>query len=366
MLSSILQNKNIISGSIQGSYSIMGFSLDLEVIKEVIPDYQTEGSTEKVSITGISSISKAEEGDLSFLANPKYKSDVKDSDASFILLPIDYSDSSPKVNQLFIKTENPSRSLAKICRLIYGELFLKPPAGINPLASVHENTAIEKGVSVGPFSCVGEGARIGKNTYIESHCHIGDNVFIGEDCHLYPNVKLLSNCQIGNGVHLNSGVVIGSEGYGFEQVGTSHEKIPHLGKVIIEDDVEIGANTCVDRARLEETRIGEGTKIDNLVQIGHNVRIGKGCLIVAQVGIAGSVVFEDGVVVGGQAGFAGHLKIGKGAKIAGQAGITKNVEAGAFLKGNPALPVQLAHKISVLQRKLPDLFKRIAQDSVAN
>ena len=225
--------------------------------------------------------------------------------------------------------------MAKVCRLIYGQLFSNPPIGIAVQTFVHESAVIEDGVSIGPFCYIGKGVRVGKNTFIESHCHIGENVSIGEHCRLYPNVKLLANCQIGNGVLLNSGVVVGSEGYGFEQVGSSHEKIPHLGKVIIEDDVEVGANTCIDRARLEETRIGEGTKIDNLVQIGHNVRIGKGCLIVAQVGIAGSVVFEDGVVVGGQAGFAGHLKIGKGAKIAGQAGITKNVEPGAFLRATP-------------------------------
>jgi len=341
----------------------MSFSLEVNALKEVVLGSKIDGTSEITSITGIASLKNAQKGDLSFLANPKYKSEVKDTNASLVLLPEDYTESSPKINQIFIKTENPSRSLAKVCRLIYGKLFSNPTIGIDPLAFVHKSAVIQDGVSVGPFCYIGRGVRIAKNTIIESHCHIGENVSIGEDCRLYPSVKLLANCEIGNGVHLNSGVVIGSEGYGFEQVGSSHEKIPHLGKVVIEDDVEIGANTCIDRARLEETRIGEGTKIDNLVQIGHNVRIGKGCLIVAQVGIAGSVVFEDGVVVGGQAGFAGHLKIGKGAKIAGQAGITKNVEAGAFLKGNPALPVQLAHKISVLQRKLPDLFKRIAQEA---
>ncbi len=344
----------------------MCFSLEFNALKEVFLGSKIEGTSEISYITGIASLKKAQRGDLSFLANPKYKSEVKDTNASLVLLPEDYSESSPKINQLFIKTKNPSRSLAEVCRLIYGKLFSNLPIGLDPLASVHQSAVIGDGVSVGPFCYIGKGVRVGKNTIIESHCYIGENVSLGEDCRLYPSVKVLANCEIGNGVYLNSGVVIGSEGYGFEQVGTSHEKIPHLGKVIIEDDVEIGANTCIDRARLEVTRIGEGTKIDNLVQIGHNVIIGKGCLIVAQVGIAGSVVFEDGVVVGGQAGFAGHLKIGKGAKIAGQAGITKNVQAGAFLKGNPALPVQLAHKISVLQRKLPDLFKRIAQDSGTN
>ena len=341
----------------------MGFTLELKILLDSIPGSTIEGTSSRKSISGISSLKNAKEGDLSFLANPKYKSEVQNTKASFVILPIDYNDTVAKKNQVYIKTDKPSHALAKVCRIIYGELFSSPIVGIDATAFVHESAVIEDNVSIGPFSYIAKGAHIGRNTCIESHCHIGENVKIGDRCMLYPGVKLLSLCSIGNGVHLNAGVVIGSEGYGFEQIGNNHEKIPHLGKVVIEDDVEIGANTCIDRARLEETRIGEGTKIDNLVQIGHNVRIGKGCLIVAQVGIAGSVEFEDGVIVGGQAGFAGHLKVGKGAKIAGQAGITKNVEEGAYLKGNPALPVQLAHKISVLQRKLPDLFKRFAQES---
>ncbi|MDA7757705.1 UDP-3-O-(3-hydroxymyristoyl)glucosamine N-acyltransferase [Opitutales bacterium] len=341
----------------------MDLSLDLDAIFAKLPVYKVEGETELTSISGIASLKNAKRGDLSFLANPKYKAEVEHTNASFVLLPDDYTESKSKPGQLYIKTPKPSWALAKICRLIFGQLFSHNQKGVHPSAWIHESATLNEGVSVGPFCYVGPGARIGENTQLGSHCHVGENVSIGEDCILYPGVKLLALCELRNGVVLNAGVVVGSEGYGFDQVGGSHEKIPHLGKVIIEEDVEIGANSCIDRARLEETRIGAGTKIDNLVQIGHNVRIGKGCLLVAQVGIAGSVEFEDGVIVGGQAGFAGHLKVGKGARIAGQAGITKNVEPGAFLKGNPAVPVQLAHKISILQRKLPDLFKRFAQET---
>ena len=157
-------------------------------------------------------------------------------------------------------------------------------------------------------------------------------------------------------VVLNAGVVVGSEGFGFDQDG-EHKKIPHIGLVVIEDGVEIGANTCIDRARFEATRIGIGSKLDNLVQIGHNVQIGKHCLIVSQVGISGSVIMEDDVVVGGQAGFAGHLRIGKGAKIAGQAGITKGVKPGEFLKGNPALPFQTAQKNCYFTKKITRSFQ---------
>jgi UDP-3-O-[3-hydroxymyristoyl] glucosamine N-acyltransferase len=223
---------------------------------------------------------------------------------------------------------------------------------------VDKTAILGQGVTIGAFSFIGKNVQIDEHVSVGTHCHVGDNCIIGSNCILHPGVKLLSRCELGKNIILNAGVVIGSEGYGFDQVNGAHHKIPHLGIVVVEDNVEIGANTCIDRARFDETRIGSGTKIDNLVQIGHNVRIGNGCLIVAQVGVSGSTQFEDGVVVGGQAGFAGHLKIGKGAKIAGQAGITKNVEAGAFLKGNPALPFHLSQRISILQKKLPELFNR--------
>ena len=187
----------------------MSFSLEVNALKGVVLGIKIDGTSEITSISGIASLKNAQKGDLSFLANPKYKSEVKETKASFVLLPEDYTESSPKINQIFIKTENPSRSLAKVCRLIYGKLFSNPPIGVDPQAFVHPSARIESGVSVGPFCYIGKGVRIAKNTIIESHCHIGENVSIGEHCRLYPNVKLLANCQIGNGVLLNSGVVVG-------------------------------------------------------------------------------------------------------------------------------------------------------------
>ena len=265
-------------------------------------------------------------------------------------------------NQLFIRLENPSRALAQVCELLKGKLYPTPATGIHPTAFLEESASVHHSSSIGAFSYVGHESIIGPNCTINTHCHIGIGTTIGEGSVFYPGVKLLARCQIGKQVILNAGVVVGSEGYGFDQGDGSHQKIPHLGKVVIEDNVEIGANTCIDRARFEETKIGQGTKLDNLVQVGHNVKIGRNCLIVAQVGVSGSVLIEDEVIVGGQAGFAGHLRVGKGAKIAGQAGITKDVKPGEFLKGNPALPFHLAQRISVLQRKLPDLFNRFAQE----
>ena len=335
----------------------MDFKISLDQLFELLPDSQVEGSLQSKDLNGIASLERAKQGDISFLGNAKYKNLIQSTKASVILLPVDYS-GSPKDGQIYIRIKDPSKGLADLCSYFERRLSNIPDIAIHPTAWVDKTAKLAQGVTIGAFGFIGKNVQIDENVSVGTHCHVGDNCVIGSNCLLYPGVKLLSRCELGKNIILNAGVVIGSEGYGFDQVNGAHHKIPHLGIVVVEDNVEIGANTCIDRARFEETRIGSGTKIDNLVQIGHNVRIGKGCLIVAQVGVSGSTQFEDGVVVGGQAGFAGHLKIGKGAKIAEQAGITKNVEAGAFLKGNPALPFHLSQRISILQKKLPELFNR--------
>ena len=339
----------------------MNLSIKVSDILKLFPDAEALGSCGTKEIKGIANLRDALVGDISFLGNARYKSQVKNCKASVVLLPKDHADE-PSEGQLFIKLENPSLGLAQICKLLESKLYPRVQPGIHSTAFVEKSAEIDESVSLGAFSYVGKKAKIEKNCKISTHCHIGDSSIIGEDSILHPGVKLLSRCEIGKGVILNAGVVIGSEGYGFDQNAGTHQKIPHLGTVVIEDGVEIGANTCVDRARFEQTKIGEGSKLDNLVQIGHNVKIGQNCLIVAQVGVSGSVTMEDNVIVGGQAGFAGHLKVGEGAKIAGQSGITKDVKPGAFLKGNPALPFQLAQRIAILQRKLPDLFNRFAEE----
>lgn len=338
----------------------MKFKLKLKDILGLFPQALTQGECNHDYLLGIASLEKATEGELSFLGNLKYKSQVRACKASFLILPTDF-EGEPRKNQIHLRMDDPSHALAIICKFIEDKLLPFPESGVHPTAFVEETAVVDSSASIGPFCFIGSNAIIGSNTQILSHCHIGDGASIGNDSKLHPGVKVLTRCKVGNHVILNAGVVLGSEGYGFDQVKGENLKTPHLGIVVVEDNVEIGANTCIDRARFDESRIGSGTKIDNLVQIGHNVQVGKDCLIVAQVGIAGSVKIEDQVMVGGQAGFAGHITIGKGAKIAGQAGITKDVEAGAFLKGNPALPVQLAQRIAILQRKLPDLFNRFAQ-----
>ena len=308
----------------------MNVSLTLDEVLPLIPDAVVEGSTSVTEIKGISSLDTAREEDLSFLGNSKYKSQVPLTSASVVLLPEDYVGAAQRKTNFLSGSKNPRGGWPKFVVFWRKEFHLLLLPGFMKRPSSIAKPRLPMAFSSG-LSFVGSHVSIGPNSVIGSHCHLGDHVSrLVNPAELIPGVKILSRCLIGDRVILNAGVVIGSEGYGFEQVGDSHEKVPHLGLVVVEEDVEIGANTCIDRARFDETRIGAGTKIDNLVQIGHNVQIGKGCLIVAQVGISGSVRFEDHVVVGGQAGFAGHLKVGKGAKIAGQAGITKDVEAGAF------------------------------------
>jgi UDP-3-O-[3-hydroxymyristoyl] glucosamine N-acyltransferase len=206
---------------------------------------------------------------------------------------------------------------------------------------------------------VEEGAIIGERAHLQAQVFVGQGTVIGEDSWLMPGVCVSSQCVIGRRVRLQSGVIIGGDGFGYEFANGRHEKIPQVGSVVIEDDVEIGPNSAVDRARFSRTVIGEGTKIDNLVQVGHNVVVGRHCLLCAQVGIAGSTTVGDYVVVAGQAGLGGHITIGKGSKVGGQAGVTNNLAPGSFVIGNPCLPFQLDRRINVLRSRLPDLFKRV-------
>jgi UDP-3-O-[3-hydroxymyristoyl] glucosamine N-acyltransferase len=188
---------------------------------------------------------------------------------------------------------------------------------------------------------------------------VGRDAVIGDDCLLMPGARLYAGCQLGMRVRVHANVVIGDDGFGYELVDGRHEKVPQIGQVVIEDDVEIGAGSTIDRARFGRTIVGEGTKIDNLVQVGHNVTIGKHCILCAQVGISGSVTIEDYVVLGGQAGVGGHITLGKGVKAGGRAGITANVPAGSYVNGNPAIPYMLERRIAVLKQRLPELFHRV-------
>jgi len=238
----------------------------------------------------------------------------------------------------------------------------RPAPGIHPLAHTSGAARVAADASVAPFAVIGEGAVIGARTILYPHVTIGRGATIGEDCIIHAHVSVRERVRIGNRVILQDGAVIGSDGFGFARTteGT-HEKIPQIGDVVIEDDVEVGANSAVDRPAVGRTIIGAGTKIDNLVQVAHGVTIGRNSLLAAQVGIAGSTVIEDDVTLAGQVGVSGHITIGKGTKATAQTGIPNSVEPGSFVSGYPAIPNREWLKASVVFRKLPELRKALSR-----
>lgn len=233
------------------------------------------------------------------------------------------------------------------------------PRGVHPAAWVHPAARLGPEVAVGAFAVVEEGAAVGARTVLYPFAYVGPHATVGEDCVLYPHAVVGERVRVGNRVILHAGCVLGADGFGFVPGPDAHRKIPQVGTVVVEDDVEIGACTTVDRATLDETRIGAGTKIDNLVQVAHNVRIGRRCLVAAQCGIAGSAVLEDGVVLAGQVGVGDHVRIGAGAVVLAQSGVTKDVPPGATVYGHPAQPRADELREQAARRQLPQLLVRV-------
>jgi len=326
-------------------------------IAAIVQPLSSKGSTVE-TIRDIAALGAAKAGDLSFLGNPKYKTEVATTAASLVLLPKDYV-GEPASGQQFLFVEKPSVALALVCTRVERLLWPKPAAGIHPTAAVAAGAQVAASATIGPFCVIEAGAVVGERTHLEAHVFIGRNASIGADCWFMPRVVVTNECVVRDRVRLQPGVVVGSDGFGYEFVAGRHEKVPQVGNVVIENDVEIGANSTLDRARFSQTVVGAGTKIDNLVQIAHNVRIGRHCLICSQVGISGSTTVEDYVVLGGQAGLAGHLTVGKGSKIDGQSGINSDLAPGSFMKGTPALPYNFEQRLNVLRKRIPDLFKRV-------
>jgi UDP-3-O-[3-hydroxymyristoyl] glucosamine N-acyltransferase len=312
-----------------------------------------EGDGE-VEIVRVAGIQHAEPGDLTFLANPKYESAMAQTRASAVLL----KDDAPKAPCAMLRTAEPYLAFARAVGLFAPAW--RPAAGVDPLTAVAADARIGRNVSIGAFVAIGAGAVIGDNTVIFPNVTIGPGTQVGADCVIHSNVALRERVTIGNRVILQNGVVIGSDGYGFVRRGDgTHEKIPQVATVIIEDDVELGANTTVDRPAVGETRIRNGAKIDNLVQIGHGVTVGRNVLMAAQVGIAGSTDIEDDVVFGGQVGVGGHLTIGRGSIAVGQSGVTNSLDAGQMVAGYPAIDSREWRKASVIFKRLPELKRRI-------
>jgi UDP-3-O-[3-hydroxymyristoyl] glucosamine N-acyltransferase len=292
------------------------------------------------------------------IAALKYKGEVASTKASVVLLPADF-EGAPADGQVFLLVDNPSAALASLCARVEASLWPRPAAGVHPSAVVDASARIDPTATVGPLCVIEAGVEIGPRTVLQAQVFLGRSTRVGAECWFMSGVHLATETVVGDRVKLHAGVVLGSDGFGYDSSTGRHVKIPQVGQVVVADDVEIGANTTVDRARFSRTYIGQGTKIDNLVQIGHNVVIGRHCILCAQVGISGSTTLEDYVVLGGQAGVAGHIRLGKGAKVDGQSGVARDVEPGAFMKGTPCLSFQLEQRINVLRPRLPELFKKV-------
>jgi len=309
---------------------------------------------ENTVITGICGIKEAKEGDITFVANPKYFSLIETTKASAIITSKDVKSASKPI----IRTENPSLAFAQTVSFI-SPYKQKHPKGIHSSAIIGNNVQLGKDVAIGAYAIIGDDVKIADGTIVYGGSFIGYDTQIGKNCLIYPNVSIRERIKIGNSVMIHSGTVIGSDGFGFEVVEGVHRHIPQIGTVIIEDDVEIGANVTIDRARFDKTVIGKGTKIDNLVQIAHSVTIGENSIIVAQVGISGSTIVGKSVILAGQSGVVGHVTIGDGVIIAGRAGVTKSVPAKMKVSGFPAKPHQTAKRVNACIQRLPKMVKTI-------
>ncbi len=312
-------------------------------------------------LTSLAKIEEAESGSISFLANPKYESFLYTTRSSLIIVN-DSQILGSEIKPALLYVENAYTAFTILLNLFNPARALKK-SGIDSLAFVDKSAKLDESVYAGAFSYVAAGTVIAAGVQIYPQVYIGENVKIGTDCILFPGVKVYNNSVIGNNVTLHSGVVIGSDGFGFApQTDGSFTKISQIGNVIIEDDVEIGSNTCIDRATVGSTIIRRGVKLDNLIQIAHNVEIGAHTVIAAQAGIAGSTKLGKNCFVGGQVGFVGHLSIAAGTQISAQSGIMKSIKIpGKQHRGSPSMPIKDCLKSEVVYKNLPALEKRIRE-----
>ena len=308
------------------------------------------------AVDHVAPIDRAAPSSVTFLGSGKYSAQLATCRAGVLLVTPDLAGLPAEVPSRVVVAK-PQEALLSLLPLLHP--VPAALAGIDPTARLGRGVRIGQAVTIGPYAVIGAGAVVGDRVRIDAHCVVGDGVEIGEDSALLPHVTLYRGATLGSRVTVHSGARIGSDGFGYVQAGGAHQKIPHVGRCVIEDDVEIGANTTIDRGSIDDTVVGRGTKIDNLVQIGHNVRIGKLCIIMAQVGIAGSSRIGDGVVLAGQAGISGHHTIGDGARIAAQAGVFGDVPAGETWSGYPARPHREALRSHAAVFKLPGMIKAL-------
>lgn len=324
-------------------------------LKEIAEELNGElFGPEELEICAPAKIEQAKEGEITFLSNPKYKQYLSTTKASAIIIDSKIDD----IELPHIIVDDAYVGFLMILRVF------SPPAhdfinDVSGEAFIAQSAKLDPSAKVAPLAYIGPDSEIGKNTVIYPGVVILKNVKIGADCILYPNVSVRENCILEDRIILHNGCVIGSDGFGFAPKEDTYVKIPQLGHVHIESDVEIGANTTIDRATLGKTIIKKGTKLDNLVQIAHNVAVGENCAIAAQSGIAGSTEVGDNVTIGGQAGLAGHIKVASRVMVAGQSGVTKSVPEKTVLFGSPALPIMQQKRIDVSMRHLPEMVKKI-------
>ncbi len=327
--------------------------MKLRDLKDIIGG-SIKGDTE-VEIRGVSNIKEANEGDITFLADKKYLSDVYSTKASAVISSEEIKEIS--ASQLIV--DDPYFAFAKALEVFYKKPYLS--LGVSDKAFIGADVVFGRDVTVYPSAYIGNRVLIGDNVTVSPGVYIGDDVSIGASAIIYPNVTIRENVKIGKSVIIHPGTVIGSDGFGYIQKEGKSYKIPQVGGVIIGDDVEIGSCVTIDRATVGNTVIGAGTKIDNLVQIGHNVKIGRNCLIVAQVGISGSAEIGDGVILGGQAGVRDHVRIGSRAMIGARSGVTQDIPEARIFSGYPAIPHKEWLKAQSIYAKLPEILRRLQE-----
>ncbi len=321
-----------------------------------------QGSVEGDPQATVSTFAKIEEGQpgaLSFLANAQYTPYIYDTASSVVLVNEDFKAERP-VKATLIRVANAYESVARLLQMY--EQSKPKPSGISPLASVAESATVGEGCYIGPFAVIGEGVTLGKGVQVHPHVVIGDGVTVGDDCLFFPHVSIYHGCRIGNRVTLHSGTVIGADGFGFAPTAEGYDKIPQIGIVILEDDVEIGANACVDRSTMGATVVHRGAKLDNLVQVAHNCEVGAHTVMSAQVGVAGSTKIGEWCMFGGQVGIAGHISVADGTQVGAQAGIAGSVKKPkTALHGSPAIDYSRFMRASIAYKQLPEMLRELQE-----
>lgn len=321
------------------------------------------GNVEGDAEAKLSTFCKIEEGHaggLSFLANPRYEPYLYECKATAVLVNQDFVPSQAISNLTLIRVPDAYAALATLMQMV-DAASQKPPMGVDALAFVHPSVELPSDCYVGPFAYVGKGAKIAPGCRIHPHTYIGEDVTIGADSVLYPHVVVYHACRIGARCIVHAGAVIGADGFGFAPAEDGYHKIPQLGTVEIADDVEIGANTCIDRAAMGSTKIERGVKLDNLVQVAHNCSVGSHTVMAAQVGLAGSSHVGEWCQFGGQAGLSGHLKVGNKVSLGGQTGVLGDIAEGSVMLGTPAMPAREMLRIAALMRRLPEMYSKLDQ-----